>query len=427
VKFILTRLAVVCFGLILPILMIELALWLIPNASWKSLISKSPPRFILYRSDRDIGWVPIPNAEINWQGYGEFDVNVKMNSLGLRDRERATYEKSPGTFRILILGDSFTEGIQVPLEQLFSIRLETCLNEQVSPTIEVINGGVSGYSTGDELLFFLKEGVKYQPDLVLVAIFAANDTVKEMGREFDDNMIQSLGGFQFYLDSQGHLQKRWLEWADPDHEISWPERLLRRYSSIYYILRAPDSTVRGEVNETIDDWWPESPSPESVLAKSNDEPDYRDDENLIIFAEGFPDNPDVPPQIKAWWRLFETIVLELQKQVALHDAQLAAVIIPRDAQIHPELYQIHVNEFIKRYGTLGDTVWDLAAPDKAILEFMNKHTIPTLDLMPGFQAYAQTHDDLLYFEQDIHFTQQGHRLAAGLMCDWLIEDGLVPR
>jgi lysophospholipase L1-like esterase len=103
------------------------------------------------------------------------------------------------------------------------------------------------------------------------------------------------------------------------------------------------------------------------------------------------------------------------------------VIIPRDAQIHPELYQMQVNELLKRYGTLGDTVWDLEAPDKAILEFMNKHTIPTLDLMPGFQAYAQTHDDLLYFKQDIHFTDQGHRLAAELMCDWLIEDGLVPR
>lgn len=418
-----TRLATIIFGIILSLLILEIGLHLIPSAIWKGLISKSPTRYILFKTDKNIGWVHVPNAEANWQGTGEYNVDVKMNALGLRDRER-TYQKPADTFRILVLGDSFAEGTQVPLEQLFSIKLEKCLIERMNTDIEVINTGVTSYGIGDELLFFVNEGVKYQPDLVLVTIYAANDAVRDLGRDIDDNMIQSFGGYQFYLDD-GHLKKYWLAWADPPEEISPLERFLRHYSALFYIFRAPDSRVRREVNKFIDDWGPESASPEPALANPKDFPDYAYDESLIIFAEGFPDNPGVPPRIKELWQLFEAIVQELQGQVKAHNAQMATVIIPADFQIHEEMYNYRVSKFQKRYGSLESLDWDIEAPNKAIAHFMRQNNIPTLDLMPDFQVYDAAHDDLLYFSQDLHFNERGHQLAADLMCNWLVEEGLV--
>src|SRR5712692_1770548 len=58
----------------------------------------------------------------------EFDAGYVINSLGLRDKE-ISREKPAGTRRILMLGDSFTEGNGVDETETFSSRLQAKLNE----------------------------------------------------------------------------------------------------------------------------------------------------------------------------------------------------------------------------------------------------------------------------------------------------------
>jgi len=408
-------------GIVLAVILIEIGLHIVPEAIWKGLISKNPTRFILYKTDKDIGWVHVPNARTTWQGTGEYNVHVQINSLGLRDREH-TYDKPPGTFRILVLGDSFTEGIEVPLEQVFPVRLEECLDERVSSEIEVINAGMSGYAPGDELLFFVHEGVKYRPDLVLVAVYAHND-IKDMARDVDDNMIQSFGGYEFYLQN-GHLNRRWVQWTEPGSKVPPLERFLRRHSAIYYTLDAPDSRVRREVDEFIDDWWPWSSSPPPAPTVS-DLPPYAYEKNLIIFANGFPDNPVVPQSMKGAWELFQAAILEMQVRVEADGAGLAVVLIPKDVQVHSERLDKWISRYRKKFDSLDDISWDISAPNKAVNGFLLEHNIPTLDLMPDFQSYQESHG-VLYFSEDIHFNEKGHQLASDLMCDWLIKNELVP-
>ena len=168
---------------------------------------------------------------------------------------------------------------------------------------------------------------------------------------------------------------------------------------------------------------------ESPTATTAEFPYYAYDEYLIIFAAGFPDNPIVPPQIKEYWHLFQTVILELQAQVQAHKAQLAVVVIPRSAQIHQAQYQEFVSKLLKDYDALHDSDWgnwDFSAPDQAVVNFMGGQNIPVLDLMPGFRAYDATHSEPLYFQEDIHFNQQGHQLTADMLCDWLVDEKLVP-
>ena len=418
---ILTGLAAIIFGLILGLLVIEVGLRLTPDVKWKALISKNPTRYVLYQTDKNIGWVHVPGAYAQWPG-PEFEVSVQINSHGLRDSEH-TYEKPPDTFRILLLGDSFSEGIQVPLEQTFPARLETCLAQQTGQPVEVINTGTASYGPGDELLFFIHEGVKYQPDLVLVAIFAGND-IKNMTRAVDDDMVQAFGGYKFYS-NEGHLEKQWLEWAEPDHEISSIERFLRRHINLYYIFNAPDSGVREEFNKFVGRWRSQSSAPEPVT-KTSDFPDYAYDEDLMIFAGDFPDNPAVPPSMKELWESFKAALLALQSEVEAHNFPMAVVILPRDVQIHETVYRELASKYQNRYNDpLIDTEWDVTAPNQAIERFLTESGIPSLDLLPGFQTQAETHPDLLYFPVDGHFNEKGHQLAASLMCDWLVENKLL--
>jgi lysophospholipase L1-like esterase len=421
-------LATIIFGFILALFILELGLWLVPDAIWKGRVSKNPTRYQLFETDKNIGWVHVPNAEADWEGYGEYNVDIKINSLGLRDYEH-TYAKPPGTFRILILGDSFTEGMQVDLAQTFPPQLQACLAGRASRPVEVINAGKSAYGPGEELLFFTHEGVKYQPDLVLTAIFPGND-IKDIRRDPDSNMVQSFGGYQFYFDGE-QLEKHWIEWADPpDEEISWFQQFLRRYSALYYTFQSPDSQVLRDLDRLVEPWWPNllSSGPPLETFNASDYPDFAEDEYLVIFTKNFPHNTLVPPRVQELWQLFKAILQQLQDQTEAHGAQLAVVLIPREAQVHPELYNERVNEYAKRYDLLqaGLDVWDISAPNQAIADLMIERDIPTLDLMPGFQTYAQTHDGLLYFEKDIHFNEKGHQLAANLICDWLVEQELIP-
>ena len=114
-----------------------------------------------------IGHAHRPNSGERLMG-----VDVKINSNGLRDRE-IPYERVGAARRILMLGDSFTEGWGVPFEQTFSKRIER-LYAADGINAEVINTGVGNYNTIMEVEYFLREGYKYKPDIVVLN-FIPND------------------------------------------------------------------------------------------------------------------------------------------------------------------------------------------------------------------------------------------------------------
>ena len=121
-----------------------------------------------YRYDQRWGWRNVAG----WKAT-TLDQKLTINSQGLRDREYP-YAKPAGTRRLLVLGDSFTWGYGVADDEIFTEVLERRFeNNQLN--WEVLNTGVSGWSTDQEYLFLTDEGFRYQPDLVLLAFYTFND------------------------------------------------------------------------------------------------------------------------------------------------------------------------------------------------------------------------------------------------------------
>ena len=112
-----------------------------------------------------------PHSRYEWQ-----NIPVEINSRGLRGSEIA-YEKPPNTFRILNVGDSIAMGWGVREEETYSRQLEQLLNQQATGNIhyEVINAGVPGWNLENELAYLQAEGLKYQPDLILLDLTIVND------------------------------------------------------------------------------------------------------------------------------------------------------------------------------------------------------------------------------------------------------------
>jgi hypothetical protein len=98
---------------------------------------------------------------------------VTLNSHGLRDKE-IPYDKPPGEKRILLLGDSVTFGWGVSDGEPFADQMEPLLKSTTGRNWEVINAGVNGYNTQQEDACLRLEGVRYQPDIVILT-FVEND------------------------------------------------------------------------------------------------------------------------------------------------------------------------------------------------------------------------------------------------------------
>ncbi len=121
-----------------------------------------------YLFDEQLGWRNIPNWKASTYGQA-----LTTNSKHLRDREYP-FEKPVGTKRILVLGDSFAWGYGVSDKDIFTETLENTFKRKKMPW-EVINSGVSGWGNDQQYLYFTSEGVKYDPDIVVVAFYIGND------------------------------------------------------------------------------------------------------------------------------------------------------------------------------------------------------------------------------------------------------------
>ena len=120
-----------------------------------------------------IGYEPVPGLLYTGEDLAFYDYQGAGNSLGYRDREH-TEAKPPGVFRIAVLGDSIGAGLLVErFEDTFPAILERLLRER-GHDAEVINFSVSGYNTLQEVETLAEKGLRYQPDLVLLA-YSMND------------------------------------------------------------------------------------------------------------------------------------------------------------------------------------------------------------------------------------------------------------
>jgi hypothetical protein len=77
--------------------------------------------------DPDTGISLIPNVKVTHER-GCFQGEVAINRWGMRDRDRSL-ERSPGVFRIALLGDSVIEGVHVRPDEVVNIRMEKLLQD----------------------------------------------------------------------------------------------------------------------------------------------------------------------------------------------------------------------------------------------------------------------------------------------------------
>jgi phosphoribosylanthranilate isomerase len=293
---------------------------------------------------------------------------IKTNSVGMRDYDHSL-GKSPGVYRILVLGDSFMEANQVKFEDAFVSLLERQLGGVTGHSIEVVNASVSGWGTDDELMYLMREGLRYRPDLVLVGMTLHNDV--------QDNQDE-----EFHVFTDGHLQENPRpEMSLGDFALLQMKEFLASHSHLYQVLlRAKRfSSVQQEGNRL-------SSHVASLIKKQ-----------------------PTPEVVQAWdmtRHLFRKMKVESLKQ----GANVAVFLIPLWVQVSEE----RLKEFLTEHQLSIEQI-ALDQPQSYMKAIGQEEQIEIIDLLPDFQRAEKEDSQKLYLLDDGHWKAEGHRLAASVV------------
>lgn len=316
----------------------------------------------------------------------DFSSHVETDSDGLRDREYAP-GKPVGTFRILVLGDSLTAGLQVPLEETYPKRLESLL-AVLHPTgrMEVVNAGIPGYGTADELRYLEAFGSRWKPDLVLLAFFSGND--------LQNNLMES--GI-VYAGERVQVGRRPLtEWQ---YRIKGLRSWISARSHLYQYMR------------------------ERLRFKRDDDPGSLPLHLRELTAGAGSDRETVCSMAGAdsdkGWRLTLDLLRRIDEVSQGLGAKLALATIPAPWQNAPSLFQNRVDQ-----SDLAQEACDPLLPGRMICEFASSIGVSCMDLLPEF--WASGPERLDYWRGGRHLTAAGHEKTARLLATFLRKDRLVP-
>lgn len=137
----------------------------------------------------------------------EFTYEIKTNADGLRDIDHPI-EKEKNEYRIICLGNSYTEGVGTPQDSTWPRLLEDNLKNITNKKISVFNAGISGYDPFFEYMLLNERMLKYKPDLVLVALGSS-----------DFNFYRFRGGFERFTADGFHYRKG--PWWEKLYAISY--------------------------------------------------------------------------------------------------------------------------------------------------------------------------------------------------------------
>jgi lysophospholipase L1-like esterase len=344
--------------------------------------------------DPVLGWAKRPGARAVYRRR-EYTVEVAVNGRGLRDPERG-YGAPAGTLRLLALGDSFVEGYTVPLAQTVTQVLEGGLVRD-GCRAEVVNGGTSGYSTDQELLFYQTEGKLYSPRIVML-FFHYNDVVYNDRQEYfsTPKPVFEMGGGQLCI-----------------HQIP-VRRRPRQVPSAASAEAAPESHS-AFVEWIRDRMWYGAPRAYNAVARFGLWPPMpRAPTRLEMRVY---ERRRVEPVEDAWAKT-ELLLAALAQEVKDRGARLLVVYVPSQLEVDAGAWRLTCD----LYGW-GEEAWDRGHVAARLKATSAVGGWPVLDLTDPMKHAGAGWGAKPYLTYDSHWTALGHRVAAQAVARFLATQG----
>jgi hypothetical protein len=336
-----------------------------------------------------LGWRKIPNFH-GAHVQNEYTIMERFNSKGLRGPEY-TYEKPPGEYRILILGDSFAEGYTVEFEDLCSELLERKLNAELKKPVEVINAGTGGYGTDQELLFFRTEGRKYNPDLVIV-LYCNNDApmnTKSYYNTWDRGQKPLFELVDGKLSLKSTPKKTW----DRNEEAEKDRTRNKHDYKQGFVLWKPETWYLYRLYKHV------------ITRRSRNIQDAGVPEQKTEVAQG--EKPPIDASYrgrKEDWIMTEALMAQIKKEAADAGSRFMVFNIPDKNEVYnPKPPECAIEYNLRLLSSRHEITF-----------------IPTVEIFRKQAALLEPSGKRLYWKKDSHWTAEGHHLTAQILGQHLL-------
>jgi len=340
------------------------------------------------------GWGGNPNGKSFWNGEG-IPSEINMNSGGFRDYERSQTKPKNG-FRIALLGDSFTEAIHVKLEDTHGAIIEQ--NLQQCPVlkdrkVEVMNFGVQGYGTAQELMTLRHHVWDYSPDLVMLVFFAAND-LRNNYRALEHDHLRP-----YFIYQDGKLVA----------DMSF--RNLKFWQRDRYAFSLVDF---------LPFWWVKNSRILQLIRKVDIDGKYRQyEKDYSEINLGFYQEPKLDSDWQETWKVTEGLIKLMRDEVSEKGVDFMVITASDSHQVLPDIQ--------RRDGFRNSlNVSNLFYPDIRLKNFGKKENIPVYTLAGPIWNEAKKTDECLHgFDNAIpcggHWNLAGHKFVGEIMANYLCE------
>jgi lysophospholipase L1-like esterase len=322
---------------------------------------------------------------------------VRINSDGMRDREHAL-QKPANRVRVAVLGDSYTEALQVDVQQAFWSVAERELRRRFGDAgkeVEFLNFGVAGYGTAQELLMLRHHVWKYDPD-VIVLVFCHND-IQDNSRELGGGPVRPyfvLRSGGLHLDNEFRNSQEFIA-AQSSYEQTkawivnqcYTLQLLKHAKMLWHQRRERNLAAARGVHDIGSDF--------DV---------YRAPDTLVG---------------ETAWSVTERVITEIHSDVIARGRKFGLVSVTTPLQVHPdaELRERYVAEVPGR---------DLFYTEKRLSRLAEQQDFPLQTLAQPLQQIADSEQVFLHGFSNTqlgtgHWNVAGHRLAGEILADWLLE------
>ncbi|NEQ41563.1 MAG: SGNH/GDSL hydrolase family protein [Okeania sp. SIO3I5] len=339
------------------------------------------------------GWEHRANVS-GWSINEEGKAYLEFNNYGLRG-PKITKAKPENTLRIAVLGDSFTSAVQVSYKQTFvgvmQKELKKCTNFK-GKKVQVINFGVNGYGTAQQLLTLREKVWDFQPDIVLLAFFNRNDVINN-SRKLENNHYRP-----FFVYKKGKL------------ELDLSFRKLDTSHANSYMITTVDKLPTWLVNNI-----------RILQLMKKVEADQKKRYVGRHFKKLQANNFREPPN-SAWqeaWKITDELIGIIAKEVQEKGVEFKIATVMSHVQVHPD------KEWRERYTKTMD-IQDWSYPTRRLKKLGEIHNFSVIDLIEPFQNYIAENPVCVHGFKNTkmcsgHWNATGHKLAGEIIAENLCQ------
>ena len=369
------RLILLAGGLACASVLLALAIGevLVRRFAPQQLILKRPD---IWRPADSLGWVHRANVRTTINT-GERTVTLVTDRDGFRIGRGGSVEAAK---RVLLLGDSFMEALQVEYEESVPGLLERALRDRLGAPVAIRNTAVGGWDPPHYLLQARKAIDRERYDLVIIALYLGNDVVNWRGDRIPSRTPAEVHRLRFPRD---------LHAAEFVDAVLYPiNDLLEVRSHLFILLKRRT---------------------EALLMR------------LGLTAAWFPVEFLRREATSTRWAVTGDICRDIGALSARRGVPTLVVLFPTSFQVDRAEFERYVQGF-----DIDVTAVDLEQPNRLLTEALRTRGLPVLDLLPALRA-VQRGGTSLYGSVDRHLSPAGHAAAAAALAPVVAEYLSRPR